>query len=314
LYTQFVTQGKIRTADSSRTLSSNKITKDLPGHLLRAARNVPRRATRAAPRLVQDPWPPRDGRRLGPVHGVDAAARGGARRAARGVLACQCALPRHDAVALVPRRRRPDDADEKFTFPEIANIRRAKIPVAQPVPLFRKHVAGDEVSDAIRRFFLWNLDCECFVVNLFAALESDYLPSVRTPEGVRGGNGLAGHGHPRVGAAGGDPAPPRRGLVPEALRLELGARGDGVWRGAAHVADRSRSVHERVAVPVAERADALPDSGQLASAVAAAFREEGNPVRDRAMELGRKAAAAVAKGGSSHRDTEELVCMLSTVV
>jgi hypothetical protein len=45
----------------------------------------------------------------------------------------------------------------------------------------------------------------------------------------------------------------------------------------------------------------------------AALGEEGKPVRERAVELGRKAAAAVAEGGSSHRDLDELVRMLTVL-
>ena len=37
-------------------------------------------------------------------------------------------------------------------------------------------------------------------------------------------------------------------------------------------------------------------------------------MRERAAELGKKAAAAVAEGGSSRRDLEELVEMLASVV
>jgi hypothetical protein len=46
-----------------------------------------------------------------------------------------------------------------------------------------------------------------------------------------------------------------------------------------------------VFVPVAEGADAMPDAGWLT-----ALLEEGKPVRDRATELGRKAAGAVVEG------------------
>ena len=36
-------------------------------------------------------------------------------------------------------------------------------------------MADDEVSESIRRFFLWNLDSACFVANSFAALEAPYV-------------------------------------------------------------------------------------------------------------------------------------------
>ncbi|KAL6841690.1 hypothetical protein ACP4OV_028519 [Aristida adscensionis] len=62
----------------------------------------------------------------------------------------------------------------------------------------------------------------------------------------------------------------------------------------------------------AEGADAVPDAGQMAKAIAAAVGPEGRLVRERAAELRRKAAAAVAEGGSSHRDLEELVQTLTS--
>lgn len=68
-----------------------------------------------------------------------------------------------------------------------------------------------------------------------------------------------------------------------------------------------------VAVAVAEGTDAVPDAGEMAGAIVAAFGEKGKPVRARALELGRKAAAAVKEGGSSHSDLEELVRVLGHV-
>ncbi|KAE8784427.1 UDP-glycosyltransferase 89B1-like [Hordeum vulgare] len=63
-----------------------------------------------------------------------------------------------------------------------------------------------------------------------------------------------------------------------------------------------------VAVPVAEGADAVPDAGKVANAISTAVAsEEGESIRRRAAELGRKAAAAVAAGGTSYNDLEELV-------
>jgi hypothetical protein len=302
----------------------------------------------------------------------------------------------------VPRRRHPDDADEEFAFPEIPGA--PSFPWRHLSSLFRKHVAaGDEVSDAIRQFFLWNQDCQCFVVNSFAALESDYLTcvgrralavgplsdAVGTSNVDRGGKPamppaevaawLDAHGDGsvvyvsfgtqhamppaqaacvadalvrssaafvwavRIGTAvpeGFEAATASRGLVirgwapqVEILRhravgwflthcgwnsvLEAAASGVALlaWPIKADQFTNAWLLAEAgVAVPVAEGANDLPDAGQLASAIAAAFGEEGKPVRDRAMELGRKAAAAVAEGGSSHGDTEELVRMLNTAV
>ncbi|PAN35925.1 hypothetical protein PAHAL_6G244700 [Panicum hallii] len=79
----------------------------------------------------------------------------------------------HSLWRHLPRRRRPDDAEEAVTFPEIPGS--PSFPWRQLSGLFRQYVAGDEVSEAIRQFFLWNLDSACFVTNSFAALEAPYV-------------------------------------------------------------------------------------------------------------------------------------------
>jgi hypothetical protein len=67
-----------------------------------------------------------------------------------------------------------------------------------------------------------------------------------------------------------------------------------------------------VAVPIAEGADTVPDAGEMANTIAAVVvAKEGAPVRERALELSQKVAAAVAKGGTSRCYLEELVCMLT---
>uniref|UniRef100_A0ACD5Y8H0 Uncharacterized protein n=1 Tax=Avena sativa TaxID=4498 RepID=A0ACD5Y8H0_AVESA len=70
-----------------------------------------------------------------------------------------------------------------------------------------------------------------------------------------------------------------------------------------------------VVVPIAEGADTVPDAGQMASTIAVAVAKEGESVavRQRVVELSRGLAAAVAEGGTSRRDLDELVCMLSDV-
>jgi UDP:flavonoid glycosyltransferase YjiC (YdhE family) len=79
----------------------------------------------------------------------------------------------HSLWRHLPSRRRPGDTDEVVTFPEIPGL--PCFPWRQLSGLFRQYVAGDEVSEAIRQLFLWNLDSTCFVVNSFAALEAPYL-------------------------------------------------------------------------------------------------------------------------------------------
>ncbi|KAJ1268959.1 hypothetical protein BS78_07G173100 [Paspalum vaginatum] len=99
--------------------------------------------------------------------------------------------------------------------------------------------------------------------------------------------------------------------------LEAAAAGVAMltWpMGADQFTDARLLAEAGVAVPVAEGADAVPDAVRLASAIAAAVGKEGDPVRERAAELGRKAAAAVAEGGSSRRDLDEFVRMLTNLV
>ncbi|TVU28332.1 hypothetical protein EJB05_19847, partial [Eragrostis curvula] len=73
----------------------------------------------------------------------------------------------------VPRRRRPDDPDEAVAFPEIPGS--PSFPWRHLSSMYRRHVPGDELSEAIRQSFLWNQESKCFVVNSFAALEATYL-------------------------------------------------------------------------------------------------------------------------------------------
>ncbi|CAL5001522.1 unnamed protein product [Urochloa decumbens] len=324
-------------------------------------------------------------------------------------LAMSHALWRH-----LPTRRRVEDADEEeaVAFPEIPGA--PTFPWRQLSWLFREYVAGDEVSEAIRQMFLWNLGSDCFVVNSFADLEAAYLdrplPDLSsrrvlavgplsaaaavggtTAAGERGGkhavaaasvaawldpfpdgsvvyvsfgsqhalsppqaasvaDALARSSAAFVWAAAARPggaavpegfeaATASRGMVVrgwapqvEILRhravgwflthcgwnsvLEAAAAGVAMlaWPMGADQFTVARILAEAgVAVPVAEGADAVPDAGRLAAAIAAAVGKEGEPVRERAAALGRKAAAAVAEGGSSRRDLDELVRMLKKV-
>ncbi|OEL28472.1 UDP-glycosyltransferase 89B2 [Dichanthelium oligosanthes] len=75
----------------------------------------------------------------------------------------------HSLWRRLPSRRRPEDADEPVTFPDIPDS--PSLPWRHLSWLFTQHVAGDEVSEAIRQLFLWNLGSDCFVVNSFAALD-----------------------------------------------------------------------------------------------------------------------------------------------
>lgn len=292
--------------------------------------------------------------------------------------------------------------DEAVTFPEVPGS--PTFPWRHLSGLFRQYAAGDEVSEAIRQLFLWNLGSDCFVANTFAALEADCvtrpLPDLASKRvfavgplsdasasADRGGEpavaaarvsawldafpdgsvvyvsfgtqaalsaaqaasvaeALARSSAAFVWAARAGTAVPEgfeartapRGLVirgwapqVEVLRhravgwflthcgwnsvLEAAAAGVAMlaWpMGADQFTDARLLAEAGVAVPVAEGADAVPDAGAMAAAIAKAVGNEWGAVRERAGELGRMAAAAVAEGGSSHRDLEEFVQMLLT--
>ncbi|KAF8659795.1 hypothetical protein HU200_058260 [Digitaria exilis] len=68
--------------------------------------------------------------------------------------------------------------------------------------------------------------------------------------------------------------------------------------GADHFINRVLLREAGVAIDVAEGADAVPDAAQMAKAIAAAVGDEGKPIRERAMELGCKAVAAVGRVGA----------------
>ncbi|GJN22133.1 hypothetical protein PR202_gb09671 [Eleusine coracana subsp. coracana] len=307
----------------------------------------------------------------------------------------------------LPRRRcdADDDEEEIISFPEIPGS--PSLPWRHLSSLFRKHVPGDEVSESIRQFFLWNQDSACVVINTFAALEAAYLQTTPPRMLAVGPLSEAVDQAAHVDDRGGKPAVPaaeltawldahaegsvlyvsfgtqhamspahaacvadalarssaafvwavRRGApVPEGFETATATRARGLvirgwapqslilrhravgwflthcgWNsvleaaaagvamltwpvGADQFTDAWQVAEAGVAVPVAEGADDLPDVGEVAKAIDVAMGSEGNHVRERAVELSRKAAAAVAEGGSSHRDLEELVRILTTVV
>ena len=311
----------------------------------------------------------------------------------------------HSLWRRLPSRRRPEDADEPVAFPDIPGA--PSFPWRQLSWLFTQHVAGDEVSEVIRQFFLWNLGSDCFVVNSFAALDGAYieraLPDLMAKPVFAVGP-LSDAGSISRDRRGGKPAvpaasvaawldafpdgsavyvsfgtqhalsPPQAACVADALARSSAAFVWAVRSGTAvpegfEAATASRGMVIRgwapqveilrhravgwflthcgwnsvleataasvalltwpmgaeqftnawlvagagVAVPVAEGDETVPDAGQMADAIAAAIGEEGKPMRARAAELSKKAAAALAEGGSSHGDLEDVVRMLKKV-
>uniref|UniRef100_A0A0D9X955 Glycosyltransferase n=1 Tax=Leersia perrieri TaxID=77586 RepID=A0A0D9X955_9ORYZ len=80
----------------------------------------------------------------------------------------------HSLWRRMPRRRHViDDEDESVAFPDVPGS--PIFPWRHLSGLFRQYVAGEEVSEAIRQFFLWNLESICFVANTSTAIEASYV-------------------------------------------------------------------------------------------------------------------------------------------
>uniref|UniRef100_A0A0E0LW77 Glycosyltransferase N-terminal domain-containing protein n=1 Tax=Oryza punctata TaxID=4537 RepID=A0A0E0LW77_ORYPU len=306
----------------------------------------------------------------------------------------------HSLWRRLPRRRCPDDANEAVNFPDVPGS--PTFHWSHLSWLFRLYVADDEVSEAIRQFFLWNLESSCFVANTFTAIEAAYvdrpLPDLMEKKVLAVGplSDAVGHCTDRGGKPAVAPAsvaawldafddgsvlyvsfgtqqalsPAQAAILADALArsaapfvwaarsgttvpdgFEAAARGmvirgwapqvqilrhravgwflthcgwnsvlEAVAAGVAMLtwpmsADQFTNAwllaEAGVAVAVAEGADAVPDAGQMADAIASAIGNGGASVRQRAVELGRSTAATVAEGGSSSRDLEELLSILA---
>ncbi|KAL6909629.1 hypothetical protein ACP4OV_001288 [Aristida adscensionis] len=106
----------------------------------------------------------------------------------------------HSLFRRMPRRVDDDDDDESpISFPDLPGA--PVYPWRQLSLLYRTYKDGDEVSEGVRRNFLWNLDGSAFVSNTFRRLEETHL-----------GAPLEGLGFRRVRAVG-PVAPPEPGLV-----------------------------------------------------------------------------------------------------
>ncbi|KAI5008130.1 hypothetical protein ZWY2020_009178 [Hordeum vulgare] len=312
----------------------------------------------------------------------------------------------HSLWRRMPTRLHLDDADETVTFSEAPGS--PSFPWCSLPWMFRMHVPGDEVSETIRRIFLWSIESSCYVANSFAALEEAYvehpLPDLMAKRvfavgalsdavrncDERGGKPAVAPAKVAAWLDGFDDgsvvyvcfgsqqalSPVQAACVAGALALSsvafvwavrsgtvvpegfeaaataasrgmvirgwapqveilrhravgwflthcgwnsvLEATAAGVamltWPMGADQFINARVLAEAgVAVPVAEGADTVPDTGKMATVMAAAVAKEGESVRERAVELGRKAAAAVAEGGTSYNDLEELVRVLSVI-
>ncbi|XBI14213.1 hypothetical protein VPH35_140829 [Triticum aestivum] len=221
--------------------------------------------------------------------------------------------------------------------------------------LFRMHVAGDEVSETIRRILMWSLESSCFVINHdfhFHCFEDAMaVKRVFMVGPLSEAAAVRGCGEPTEVAAWLDTFDDgsivyisfwSQGALPPAqvacvannltLRPTIvagGVRGGhGIGRflaqygrssvmesAAAGVAmltwpmnaDQCTNAwlleEAGVAIPVAEGVYAVPNAEKMVSTISTAV----------ASEEARQAAAAVAPGGTSYNDLEELVCALSDV-
>ncbi|KAL6607024.1 hypothetical protein ACP70R_042677 [Stipagrostis hirtigluma subsp. patula] len=79
----------------------------------------------------------------------------------------------HSLFRRRPRREDENDDESPISFPDLPGS--PAYPWRQLSLLYRMSKAGDEVSEGVRRNFLWNLESSAFVSNTFRRLEERYL-------------------------------------------------------------------------------------------------------------------------------------------
>ncbi|CAL4916830.1 unnamed protein product [Urochloa decumbens] len=85
----------------------------------------------------------------------------------------------HSLFRRMPQREDGDD-ESPIGFPDLPGV-----PVAALTLLYRTYRDGDEVSEGVRRNFLWNLEASSFVSNTFRRLEERYLAAPLADLGFR---------------------------------------------------------------------------------------------------------------------------------
>ena len=85
----------------------------------------------------------------------------------------------HSLFRRAPRREDESDEESQISFPDLPGS--PAYPWRQLSLLYRTYKEGDEISEAVRRNFLWNLEASAFVSNTFRRLEERYLGAPLAP-------------------------------------------------------------------------------------------------------------------------------------
>ncbi|KAM3209343.1 hypothetical protein ACQJBY_063804 [Aegilops geniculata] len=89
----------------------------------------------------------------------------------------------HSLLRRLPSREDESDDECPIDFPDLPGA--PVYPWRQLSLLYRTYKEGDEVTEGVRRNFLWNLDCSSFVSNTFRRLEGRYLEAPLADLGFR---------------------------------------------------------------------------------------------------------------------------------
>ncbi|KAL6605780.1 hypothetical protein ACP70R_041433 [Stipagrostis hirtigluma subsp. patula] len=89
----------------------------------------------------------------------------------------------HSAFRRMPRRVDDGDDESPISFPDLPGA--PAYPWRQISLLYRTYKNGDEVSEGVKRNFIWNLESSSFVSNTFRRLEETYLAAPLADMGLR---------------------------------------------------------------------------------------------------------------------------------